>query len=103
MLTFRHRWTLASTGAGTAVNAGAMGVQGRVLYSALTGASSGAVALEMGGSSAGPFGTIPGTSTTVSTSGSNNIPFDGPALWVRPYSSNVTGSIRVEVLIDDGA
>jgi hypothetical protein len=101
MLTFRQRWTLASTGAGVAVNAHAMGVSGRVIYSALTGASSGAVSIETAGSSAGPFALIPGTSTTVSTSGANTIPFDGPALWIRPYSSNVTGSIRVEVLIND--
>jgi hypothetical protein len=80
-----------------------MGVACRVIYTALSGASSGAVALEMGGSSGGPFGLIPGTSTTVSTNGANVIAFDGPLLWVRPYSSNVTGSIRVEVLADDGA
>lgn len=103
MLTMRQRWTLSSTGGGTAVSGGAMGVSGRVIFTALSGTSSGTVSLQMGGSSAGPFGVIPGTSTNVSTNGANVIPFDGPVLWVRPYATDLAGTIRVEVIVDDGA
>ena len=86
----------------TAVNARGYSLEHTIYYTAGSGASSGVATLQSAAESTGPFAAVPGTSTTVSTSGANIVTFTGPLEWIRPFSSNVTGTIKVLLLGHDG-
>lgn len=104
MITIRQRWTLSTAvSSGAAVNAFGYGIEHTIYYAAGDGGSSGVVTLLSATSSGGLFAAVPGTSTTVSTNGANVVTFTGPLLWVKPFSSNVVGTLNVELIGTDGA
>lgn len=89
----------ASTGGLKAVNARGRSERFTAYYEAGPG-TTGTVRLETrSGSSSGPYATISGTSTAVSTSGVAVFQFAGPLEWVRPYcAAKTTGTLSVDLL-----
>lgn len=97
----RAKWTYidnTSTGALKAVNMRGLSERFSAFYEASAGCT-GTVRMEArAGSSAGPYATIGGTSTSLSTSQVSLQQFAGPLEWVRPYcQAKTTGTITVEL------
>jgi len=92
-------WTYidnTSTGALKARNMFGLSERFSAFYEASAGCT-GSIRMEArAGSSAGPYATITGTSTSLSTSQVSLQQFAGPLEWVRPYvTAKTSGTITV--------